>query len=291
VHQSIRDYWFTFTEPLEGRVDFMYLDRRGWVSTGIGNKIDETAEEMSAPTADERTRSLTLANEVTWSVGHDGPDASAEDVAAAWDTVKALLELAEVGHLAFADKTNLRLSTDEINRLVISKLEQMENHLVTRPQFTSFDAWPANAQLATLSMCWALGPAFNFPSFQSHVEVQNWPGAAEECTFGPHEGTIIVRNALDQDHFLLAQRVVDEGLPLEQIALDISTAFGVQGGLIALGYKPGRQDGDDGPSTQDAVRRFEQDNGLAETGAFDDPTTRSVLAQRLGVAGFVALGA
>jgi peptidoglycan hydrolase-like protein with peptidoglycan-binding domain len=34
MHSHIRDYWITFSAPLEGLVDFMYLDARGWVSTG-----------------------------------------------------------------------------------------------------------------------------------------------------------------------------------------------------------------------------------------------------------------
>lgn len=68
-------------------------------------------------------------------------------------TVKARLDLAPQGHRALTD---LRLSIDEINRLVLAKLDQMEQFLVGRPEFTNFQNWPANAQLATMSMCWAI---------------------------------------------------------------------------------------------------------------------------------------
>jgi hypothetical protein len=166
MHSHIRDYWTTFSEPLEGLVNFMYLDSRGWVSTGIGNKIDETAQELSAPSEQERASSLRLANEVTWTAGDHA--ASEEEVAAAWDAVKARLDLAPSGHRAFENLTILRLTIDEINRLVLGKLDQMEQFLVGRPEFTNFQNWPANAQLATLSMCWALGPAFRFPTAPCH---------------------------------------------------------------------------------------------------------------------------
>jgi hypothetical protein len=71
-------------------------------------------------------------------------------------TVKARLDLAPQGHRAFETLTDLRLSIDEINRLVLAKLDQMEQFLVGRPEFTNFQNWPANAQLATMSMCWAI---------------------------------------------------------------------------------------------------------------------------------------
>jgi GH24 family phage-related lysozyme (muramidase) len=221
--QSVRDYWITFNDPLEGRVHFMYLDQKGWVSTGIGNNIDETAAANSPPSAAERAASLAEANELRW--------------------------LDEAGSEA-----------------------------------------TANAQLATLSMCWAPGPAFQFPRFQGHVAVRDWNGAADEFHFNPDVGTIMIRNKLDRSHFLLAQAVENQGLPPQAIALDLSDVFGVQGALITLGYKPGRQDGADGPSTQGAGRAFQSDNGLDQNGAFNDPSTVSALGSQLSDRGFTVLG-
>ena len=40
MHEMVRESWMRFNEPLEGIVNFMYLDVKGWVSTGMGNKID-----------------------------------------------------------------------------------------------------------------------------------------------------------------------------------------------------------------------------------------------------------
>ena len=95
---------------------------------------------------------------------------------------------------------------------------------------------------------------------------------------------------LDRAHFLLAQAVMDQGLAPEAIALGVSEVFGVQGTLIALGYKPGAQDGVDGPSTQGTVQAFQGDNGLDQSGSFSDPATISALGSQLSDRGFTVLG-
>ncbi|MBT2365552.1 peptidoglycan-binding protein [Streptomyces sp. ISL-10] len=290
MHQIVRDQWIAFNDPLEGRVTFMYLDQKGWVSTGIGNKIDQTAAANSPPSPAERSASLALANELGW-LDSSGSRASAELIASEWDKVKAHLDLARQGHTAFRPPfTSLHLTDDEINRHVFAKLDQMESFLTDRPEFADFASWPANAQLATLSMCWALGPAFKFPKLQGHVSVRNWNGAAEECHFTPDEGTIKIRNKLDRAHFLLAQTVQDQGLPADRLALDLSDVFGLQGALLALGYDTGPQDGADGPRTQNAVRKFQGDNGLDQNGSSNDPGTLAALSPRLTESGFTALG-
>jgi GH24 family phage-related lysozyme (muramidase) len=195
MHQSIRDYWISFNDPLEGRVHFMYQDTKGYVSTGIGNKIDETRRDNSAPTAEERAASLASAGRLRWLVNGTDAEAGPDEIAAEWDTVKSHLELAASGHLAFQPPlTSLHVEDDEIDRHVFEKLDEMEAVLTSRPEFADFGSWPANAQLATLSMCWALGPAFHFPKFQRHVAERNWVGAADESHFTPVVGSIVIRN-------------------------------------------------------------------------------------------------
>lgn len=291
MQQSVRDYWITFNDPLEGRVNFMYLDTKGYVSTGIGNKIDETARDNSAPTAAERAASLAAADRLRWLVNGTDTEATPDEIADDWDTVKSHLELAPLGHLSFRPPlTSLHVDDDEIDRHVFEKLDEMEAVLTGRPEFTDFGSWPANAQLATLSMCWAMGPMFRFPKFQAHVAERNWTGAADECHFAPDVGTIIIRNKLDRAHFLLADTVDSQGLPPEQIALDLSDVFGVQGALLALGFKPLAQDGVDGPRTQGKVKEFQSANSLPENGAFDDPDTLGALSSQLSGLGFTVLG-
>jgi hypothetical protein len=298
MHQSVRDYWISFNDPLEGRVHFMYLDVKGYVSTGIGNKIDQTARDNSAPTAQERVDSLAAAGRLRWLVNDVDAEATPDDIAAEWDSVKSRLDLAPLGHGRFAPPlTRLHVDDDEIDRHVFEKLDEMESVLIDRldasghSSFGEFASWPANAQLATLSMAWAMGPKFRFPKFQGHVSTRNWVGAADECHFTPDVGTIIIRNKLDRAHFLLARAMEDQGLPLEQIALDVSDVFGVQGALLALGFTPLSQDGVDGPRTQGKVKEFQSASGLAGNGAFDDPDTVAALAAQLSARGFTVFGA
>lgn len=270
----------------------MYLDVKGYVSTGIGNKIDQTARDNSAPTAQERADSLAAAGRLRWLVNDTGTDATSEEIAAEWDTVKSHMDLAPLGHGRFAPPlTRLHVDNDEIDRHVFEKLDEMESVLLGRTGFGEFASWPANAQLATLSMAWAMGPKFRFPKFQGHVGGRNWVGAADECHFTPDVGTIIIRNKLDRAHFLMSRDVEDQGLPLEQIALDLSDVFGVQGALLALGFTPLSQDGVDGPRTQGKVKEFQSASGLGENGAFDDPDTVAALAAQLSGLGFTVFGA
>ncbi|WEO99328.1 peptidoglycan-binding domain-containing protein [Streptomyces sp. FXJ1.172] len=293
MFDSVHNFWIQFNDPLEGRVNYMYLDQKGWVSTGIGNKIDETAHADSAPTDAERSQSLAEARELHWIVNDDGSDATADQVAADWDTVKGHLEKASEGHNAFQPPmTKLHLDDSEIDRNVFAKLDQMESVLLSRSEFSDFASWPANAQLATLSMCWALGPTLNdFPMFRAAVANHDWKGAADQCHFTPDEGTIQIRNKLDREHFQLAQLVADQGQPVDQIAMQLSDVFDVQGALLALGFKPGRQDGADGPQTQAAVQAFQTANGLDPNGRSDDPATVSALSSQLANAGFNVLSA
>ena len=290
MHEMVRQSWMRFNEPLEGIVNFMYLDVKGWVSTGMGNKIDETVRPNSAPSAAERQASLRLANQLNWYDQSTGAAASPAEVAAAWDAVKARLDLAPQGHRAFEGLTRLRVTNAEIARIVQLKLLEMERTLITRPEFSGFAAWPANAQLGTLSMSWGMGPMFRFPKFQAFVASGRWAAAAEECKFNPDEGTIRYRNKLDRMYFLLAQKVADQHLPVEYLVIALDSALAVQHGLWMLGYNPGPQDGGDGPKTQAGVRSFQTAVGLPANGAWNDPATRMELAGALASDGWTIAG-
>ena len=50
------------------------------------------------------------------------------------------------------------------------KLGQMDAYLAKR--FPEWEEWPADAQLATLSMAWACGPAFRFPRLEAALRAQ-----------------------------------------------------------------------------------------------------------------------
>lgn len=207
MRQSVREHWIAFNQRLEGRFPHMYLDVRGYVTTGIGNKSDATTASLSAPTDPERSASHDLAQQLAW-MTDDGRPAADDQIDSEWNLVKSRMDLAPQGARSFRPLTSLRLTNDEIDRIVFEKVDEMERHLKIRPEFHDFENWPADAELWLLSMAWAIGPAFNIPHFQSRVAAGNWDQAAAECRIQPNIGTIALRNDRDQQLFRNAAQVV-----------------------------------------------------------------------------------
>jgi GH24 family phage-related lysozyme (muramidase) len=213
-----------FNEDLEGRVNFMYCDVKGLVSTGVGNLIDTTGKEMTAPTAAQRASSHEQARRFEWRHGlntsadpGDGGIASAAEVDAAWDVVKAKMDIAKAGHKGYRGLTTLRITKEETDRFVFVKLDEMERTLKKQADFADFDNWPADAQIALLSMSWGMGPMSGFPTFRGFARAGDFEGAARECRFTPNVGTIVTRNDRDQLCFRNAAMVVSGGLDRETL--------------------------------------------------------------------------
>lgn len=160
---SVRDIFADFSARFEGVVPWMYLDVRGLVTVAIGNLIDP----------------LTYALYLPFIRKSDSTPASKDEIAAEWERVKEHPTAARQGHLVLRDVTQLRLTKEGIERVVLAKLDQNETHLKGR--FPEFDSWPADAQLATLSMAWACGPAFRFALLEAALRAQNFGNAALSC--------------------------------------------------------------------------------------------------------------
>lgn len=212
MHQSVRDNWTFFNEPLEARLSFMYLDSRGLCTTGLGNLIDATKlgrdEPPRPPTDAERSDSWVIARRLAWRT-EAGDTASDAEIDAEWDQIRARLDQARKGGGTFRPFATLHLDDDEIDRLVGSKLDEMEATLRRRPPFAGWDSFPADAQLGILSMAWGMGPMFAFPKFQAFVAAGQWADAATECRFGPDHGTIRTRNDRNERLFRNAGIVAD----------------------------------------------------------------------------------
>jgi GH24 family phage-related lysozyme (muramidase) len=190
---SIEPPIFTrFTARFEGICPFMYLDVKGLVTTGIGNLIDPMGEAVGLP----------------WVYKADGAPAPKSEIMSEWEAVKLLQNLKTAGGMGFANHTLLQLTPAGIDQLVADRLAVDENYLKTR--FADWSTWPADAQLATLSMAWAMGPAFNFPQWEAAARAKNWKACALQC----HISTIgnpgvVPRNAANVTLFGLAANTPD----------------------------------------------------------------------------------
>lgn len=187
MRPSVRSAFITFTTPLEGRVNYMYLDVKGLVTTGVGNLIDNPSDAQRLP----------------WFRG-DMQKANPGEIADAWNTVKKRKDLALQGGGVYKKLTSLRLSETAVDALVYEKLDEMDKYLTGR--FPAYKDFPADGQLALLSMSWALGPAFKFPKFEAALSAGDFMLAAEECRIRG-EGTISQRNIANKLMFVNAARV------------------------------------------------------------------------------------
>lgn len=147
---------------MEGVVPWMYLDILGLVTTAIGNLIDPRQYAMKLP----------------WR-RRDGGLATPAEIITEWERVKNTPALAKWGHRAAEQVTSLRLDPEGIEQVVFGKLHEMNGRLAAR--FPQFEDWPADAQLATLSMSWACGPAFRFPRLEAALRDYDFATAAEHC--------------------------------------------------------------------------------------------------------------
>lgn len=191
MRDVVRDRFVEFTSPLEGVVPWMYLDVKGLVTIAIGNLIDPIQYAMPLPF-----------------VRKDGGPANRDEIAAEWMRVKNHPSLAKWGHRAAEQMTTLRLDKEGIDLVVSRKLAQNADHLKRR--FVEWDEWPACAQLATLSMAWACGPAFHFPMLAAFLNARDFLSASEHCHINEAGNPgIVPRNVLNKRLYRNAARVRD----------------------------------------------------------------------------------
>lgn len=288
MYQSVRDGFLRFSTPLEGQVEFMYLDVFSLVSTGIGNLLDADSATHFGTNPQPLPDIFTLSwfDKITHApVGHD-------EILVEYRTVK----FSGTAHATLAKKeeiTRLRITVDDIRALCATKLDSFEATLTARPPFSGFDDWPADAQLGLLSMSWALGPAFRFPAFEAAAASGDWLGMAAECHMSETGNPgVVPRNVRNQLLFTIAGwNAADPPGDFSFLIFDTrpgvtladtmrSNAFpipmnldiGVQTALEALGgalgepsFDPHGLDGVWGTGTRNALVAYQTSRGLPPT--------------------------
>jgi len=206
MKQSVVDTFPSFSTRFEGRVNFMYLDIKRLVTTGVGNLIDPIA----------------LARNLPWRPKGDlSRSATSDEIEAEWNLVKSDPDgRSQRGGGSFSSVTTLELSDEAVDDLVRQKLNQMESFLIGRPEFSGFEAWPADAQLGVLSMAWAMGPAFRFPNFQAACAGADFRAAAEESHMNDSQNPgLRPRNSVNRQLFLSAAEAVAGNVSQDEVHL------------------------------------------------------------------------
>lgn len=131
----------------------MYLDEKGYVTTGTGNLIDPESSAQG----------------LGW-INTDGSLASPDQVQAAWTAVDALRSdpkgkkqtsgpATRGGYdAAFKNAASIRLPKAAIDKLVLKTVATNNAYFVKK--YPNFGILPADAQLAMHSLAWAWGPGF-----------------------------------------------------------------------------------------------------------------------------------
>lgn len=167
MQHTVWNAWVGWNTPLEGNVNWMYLDthKPPLVTTAMGNLIDP----------------IDLALALPWRLVGHGRLATKDEIRAEWSKVKADTKLSAQGAKAASYVTMLRLSPSAVDGLISRRLSETADAL--KKTFVEFEMWPADAQLGLLSMGWAMGPAFTakFPKLTAACQSMNFETAALEC--------------------------------------------------------------------------------------------------------------
>lgn len=162
MRASVRDGFVGFTSPLEGVIRFLYADVRGLVTIAIGNLVDPVRTALSLPL-----------------LRPDGSRATSGEIAIEWGIVKNDPKAAKGGWMYAEKLTKLRLDDDGVKSVVGAKLDLFDRQMLSR--FAAWETFPADAQLAILSMCWACGGAWKFPDLEAAINRREWTVAANAC--------------------------------------------------------------------------------------------------------------
>lgn len=211
MREVVRERFYDFNLKYEGGVNFLYQDLLGLVSIGVGILVDPI----------ERADYLPL-------IHPDGRRATIPEIRAEWTVVKNLpgkngKSAALLGHRYVEPFIKLRLTEEGLRQTLQWKLDQQMSYLAKR--FPEFAYWPSDAQLATLSMSWACGPAFRFPKLEAALKAMDFRIAAIECRIRtepapdqPHGNPgVVPRNKANKQLYTNAAIVMEQKLDPETL--------------------------------------------------------------------------
>lgn len=232
MRRVVREQFLAFSIPKEGWVRYLYADVKGWVTTAVGVLVDD-CRTLTPPrsalglpmvvgnrparpdeiAADWRAVAVEVCEATLGSQRRTGRPPSGKPLECQWRGLSRVC-MAHRGHLAAMQATRCRLTDDGVRLVTDGKLVEMWRSLLLR--FPRLDQAPADAQLATLSMAWALGPAWDedeWPKLTAAIRTGDWATAAGQCKLRESDNPgVIPRNRRNRELYLAADDVVEREL-------------------------------------------------------------------------------
>ena len=163
MRPAAQQEFVAFVSQYEGVTDWMYLDVKGLVTSGIGNLLEPIALAQALPWTCSYTRAATPT-----------------EVTNGWMTVKSRQDLKLLGGGHYKSVCDLRLSKAAVADLVRKRMQDNEDQLSV--WFPAYQDFCADAQMAIMSIAWAVGDNFarTFPRFRAAANAGDWLTAAAE---------------------------------------------------------------------------------------------------------------
>ena len=220
MQDQVRDNFMEFTEKLEGDVRYMFLDNQFRVGTAMGIDLDANAQGRSTPDVSER-EGIPKATKLRWRVRGNPPAkpvyASKAQIEAEWRKIKAMWiwGVQEASYYFYNAPTTLEVD-DTVVKKRVEELLNGNERLLKLWWFPDFEQWPADAQLAVLSMTWSGVGTLTTKSallvdpdgFRTACKKMDFEAAANLCAFRNPTGSIVTRNKRNRDLFLNADAVL-----------------------------------------------------------------------------------
>ena len=159
MQNGVRATFVNLTRLHEGVIHFMYADNKGYVTIGIGMKIDKDEERAGYHKPEywrfkKGVQGVIDAKNIKQLFDED------------WNVVKELgrkgLKQGQGGNLeahtknACAKGTKLRLTDDGLSKMFEKRLNHNENLLMKSPWFANWNELPGDAQVVLLDLAWWL---------------------------------------------------------------------------------------------------------------------------------------
>jgi hypothetical protein len=234
TRQSVMDAFVKTQSQWEGVESNMYTDVLGLVTTAIGYLID--SNNNKAPMANMSGYAPALL--IPWIHKSDGQPATQAEIIQDWQTVKNAHKASGTYDAPNDRKiTQLKIPDLVIQDLTASRMADNEKELVkSLPNFASA---PADAQMATHGMAWAMGGAFipkdGFKAFADAFNRGDWAAVKAASAF---KGAAPQRKAAHDKMFDNAAAVVANKLDPGTLYYPGTAAGGASSALTSVFRAP-----------------------------------------------------